>query len=97
MSSDDLEKRSTSFSSRSARFQLEITYLVVKNVISSWKRVRRLEKVVEHFSKSSDDIQQENLRIWHTNLDYIRRIWGYIDWNAQKYRNEAPSCQLVHW
>ena len=31
ISADYLEKRSTTFSSRYARFQLEITYLVVKN------------------------------------------------------------------
>ena len=62
-------------------------------VFSSWKRADRLEKVVECFSKSSDDIQQENLRIWHTNLDPIRRIWS----NIAKTKNEPPPRQFDRW
>ena len=85
----------THFFSRFASFQLKITHLVMKNeilqnlstrwVISSWKLADRLEKIVGHFSKPSDDIPQENLRIWRTNLDHIRDIWVFVDWNAQKF------------
>ena len=54
MSSDDLEKRSTTFSSRSARFQLEITYLVVKNEISKnleiFEKIDRKSILIKNFS-----------------------------------------------
>ena len=44
MSSDDLEKHSTTFSSRSARFQLENTHLVVENEI--FKNLEIFEKIL---------------------------------------------------